>query len=257
MTTIPCKQCGHENESQRIYCHNCGGKLDRSVLPQDNKPKESLEKQQRRLKKMTNPYNGVFVGWKHSLPNTLACAVLVAALIQAVRPPEGVPPARKKGELVEAPQLIMILEDASSTHTMQRLAIDEKGINDYLNNSVKAKKIDLPFFGDAAKFDRVFVNTEEGVCRVVEQQSLEDYPLYLASSYRIEIKGGKLVATNVGGSIGRMPIHPRLMQAVELAFQDLWEGLKRERRILDKMQAVEVHKGKIIVVTKADLTLAR
>jgi hypothetical protein len=257
MTTIPCKQCGHGNESQRIYCHNCGSKLDRSALPQESKPKDSLEKQQRRLRKMTNPYNGVFVGWKTKLPNTLACALLAAALIQAIRPPDGVPPARKKGELVEAPQIVLILEDACATHTMQRLSIEEPGINAFLGNSVKAKKIEIPFFGDAAKFERVFINAEEGICRVVQQQSFEDYPFYMASAYRVEIKDGKIVATNVGGSIGRLPIHPRLMPLQELAFGNLWEALRSERRLLEKMQAVEIHKGNIVVVTRADLTLSR
>ncbi|MEI8340236.1 MAG: zinc ribbon domain-containing protein [Verrucomicrobiota bacterium] len=257
MTTISCKQCGHENEGQRIYCHNCGVKLDRSSLPQESRPQESLEKQQRRLRKMTNPYNGVFLGWKRNLLNTVACAVMAAALIQCVRPPDGVPPTRKKGELVDAPQIVMNLEDANSRHILQRLLIDEEGINAFLGNNVKAKKIELPFLGDALKFERVFVNTDEGVCRIVQQQSFYNYSIYLASAYRLEIKGGKLEAQNVGGSIGRMPIHPRLMQTPELAFQELWGALKRDKQAMDKMQAVEVHKGNIVVVTKADPTLVR
>jgi len=257
MTTIACKQCGHENESQRIYCHNCGVKLDRSSIPQEEKPQESLAKQQRRLKKMTNPYNGFFVGWQRSLLNSVLCAVMVAALIQCVRPPDGVPPVRKKGELVEAPQIVMILEDANFTHAMQRLLITETDSNAYLGNTVKAKKIDLPFFSDALKFERVFTNMNEGTCRIVMQQSFYNYPFYLASAYRLEIKGGKLEAKNVGGYIGRMPVHPVLMQTPELAFQDLWAVLKREKQLLDKMQSVEVHKGNIIVVTKSEPALLR
>ena len=257
MITLSCKQCGHSNEGQRIYCHNCGAKLDRTAIPVESKPKESLEKQQRRLKKMTNPYNGVFVGWKRKLVNTLICSALAAALIQAIRPPDGVPPTRKRGELVDAPQIIMNLEDAVFTHTMQRISIPEAGINAYLGNTVKAKKIELPFIGDAEKFDRVFVNTAEGSCRITQQQSFYDYPFFLSSIYRLEIKGGKLEATNLGGAIGRLPIHPRLMETGELAFEGLWGALKRERQVLDKMQAIEVHKGNVIVVTKADSKLIR
>ena len=28
---LTCGQCGYENEPERVYCHNCGTKLDRSV----------------------------------------------------------------------------------------------------------------------------------------------------------------------------------------------------------------------------------
>ena len=257
MTTLSCKQCGHTNEGQRIYCHNCGAKLDRSSLPMESKPKESLDKQQRRLRKMTNPYNGVFVGWRPKLFKTLLCALTLAALIQAVRPPDGVPPAKKRGELVDAPQIILNLEEAIFTHTTQKITIPEPGINAYLGNNVKAKKIDLPFFGDVVKFDRVFVNTEEGSCRMVQQQSIYDYPFYLAGIYRIGIKDGKIDAAVLGGYIGRLPIHPRLMEKCEITFDGLWAALKREKQVLDKMQTIEAHKGSIVVVTKADSKLTR
>ena len=258
MTTLVCKQCGHSNEGQRIYCHNCGAKLDRSTVPQDTKPKESLAKQQRRLRRMTNPNSGFFVGWKHKLINTLLWAALVAALIQVVRPPDGVPPVRSKGELIEAPQIVMNLEDAAFKNATQRILIDEPGINAYLANMVKAKKFDMPFIGDAVKFDRVYVNTDEGSCKIVQEQSAYNYPFYLASSYRVELKGGKIEAVPLGGWIGRMPIHPRVMEyAVEPTFQSLWAALKRERQVLEKMQSIEVHKGSIIVVTRTDLKLVR
>jgi len=31
MTKIVCGECRHENEAERIYCHNCGERLDRSM----------------------------------------------------------------------------------------------------------------------------------------------------------------------------------------------------------------------------------
>ena len=35
MATLTCKECQHVNEEARIYCHNCGTKLDRSLLVED------------------------------------------------------------------------------------------------------------------------------------------------------------------------------------------------------------------------------
>ena len=53
MATLTCKQCNYENEAERIYCHNCGAKLDRSVVPQEKKMEESPDKQRKRVKKLT------------------------------------------------------------------------------------------------------------------------------------------------------------------------------------------------------------
>ena len=251
MTTLACNQCGYENEVQRIYCHECGTKLDRSLIPREIETPATLKKQQRLLKKMTHPYNGFFVGWQRKLLNNFLLAIFSAALIQAVRAPEATPPARKRGELVEAPQIVLILEDATALHITQRFIISEADANAYIGNSVKSTKIDLPWSDDALIFDRVFVNLEKDACQVFQQYSFYDLPFYLMSSYRLEIKGGKLESSNLGGAIGRLPIHPLLMQSSELIFKGVWESLKREKRVLDKMQTVEVHKGTLLVVTKA------
>jgi len=257
MTTISCTQCGYENELKRVYCHNCGVKLDRSSIPVENPSPVTLKKQQQHLKKMTHPYNGFFVGGKRLFLNTGLLAIFSAALIQTVRPPENAPTGKKRGELVDAPQIVLILGDAIATHTTQRFLISETDANAYLGNTVKSRKIELPWSDDALKFDRVFVVFEEGLCRIVQQYSFYDFPFYLTSTYRIEIKGGKLEASNRGGGIGRLPLHARLMQTPEIFFQGVWDSLKNEKRLLDKMQTVEVHKGSVLVVTKADAILGR
>ena len=266
MITIPCQQCGHVNESQRIYCHNCGAKLDRSALPQETKQEDSFEKQQRRLKKLTSPKNGFLVGWQHALPKALAWAALAAAVIQSIRPPDGVPPMRKKGELVDAPQIMLAVEDAMGTHVMQRLMVDEPGINAYLGNTLKPKKIDTGILDDSTRFERAFVNLTEGVCRITAQRSFYGYPFYFGSSYKLQIKDGKLQAENVGGTIGRLPLHPQVMRIGEMAFENLWDTLKREKKLMDQLQSVEIHaanpaKGMpancIILVTKSDSLLRR
>jgi len=263
MTNIPCKQCGFENEIQRIYCHNCGAKLDRSALPQESKPTISLVKQQRRLKRLTNPGGGFFTGWTRTLPETILLAVMAAALIQAVRPPNGAPTPRKKNEFVDSPPIVRLLGDVIAAHLKQRVSITESDANAYLFNTIKAQEQDLPLLGKVARFDRAYVTMEDGSCAVIMCQMLHDYslhheyPFYFGSRYKLEIKDGKLQATNLGGCVGRLPIHPLLMQTGALAFGNLWEDLKREKALFDKLQMLEVHKGQMIVETKGDPTLAR
>ena len=59
--TLPCEQCGYaRNEPERVYCHNCGAKLDRSLLPKAaEKKQENPAEARKRIAKMTNPKSGV------------------------------------------------------------------------------------------------------------------------------------------------------------------------------------------------------
>src|SRR5438067_13528473 len=53
--TLTCPECRHENEIERIYCHSCGARLDRSALSARKMPQtEAPEEIQRRVQQMFN-----------------------------------------------------------------------------------------------------------------------------------------------------------------------------------------------------------
>ncbi len=248
MATLPCKQCGHENESERVYCHNCGTKLDRSLLPEEPAKQDQLKAEQKRVKKLTSPARGFFVGWFSSLVTTLLWAALVASTIQMFRPPDGVPPMPKKGELAEPPQICLAIEDAMGLRTPQRLALDVNAINTYIQNAIRSKETGM--LSDYVKFDRAFVTLEEGVFRMTAQQSAVDYPFYASINYSLSIQGNKVAAKTLGGHIGRLPLHPAIMSYADVVFQKLWDALRRERGLIDRMGSIEVHKDQFVMVTK-------
>jgi hypothetical protein len=252
MAGIKCKQCDYVNEGERVYCHNCGTKLDRHLLPQEDKKKESPEQTMRRVKRMTNPRTGFFAGGLRSLINTLIYSVVVAALILALRSPDRVPPQPKKGEIPDAPPIAMALEEALSSPAPRQLRMSEEAINSYLQASVRSKPDQD---GGFIAFERAFVNLDEGVCRIFMQQSILGYRLYACSAYQLETQGGKLLAKTAGGQIGRLPVHPLIMSYADIAFQRLWDALKRERKLLDSMQSIQVQKGNIVVTTGPGGTL--
>lgn len=244
-----CKQCNYENEGERIYCHNCGAKLDRSVLPTEKKGEEPLEQTRRRVKKLTSPQRGFFSGAVKHLVSTVAWAALVAAIFEAALPPEGVPPMPKKGELVDAPPIALKLEEISQQSASQELVMSRDVINSYLLNAVKSRP-EQNLLGDSIKFERAFVNLRPGACRITAQQSAFDYPLYAGADYQLAIQNNQLVATSVGGNIGRLPLHPLLMPYSSFLFQKLWDALDREHKLLGSMRSIEVQKDQIIVVSK-------
>src|SRR5437879_3520232 len=132
-TTIPCKQCGYANESERIYCHNCGTKLDRTLIKEEA-PAEpvSREKEHRRVKKIVDPHKGDVLRFIRAFIITVLWAGITAGAIQIARAPDGVPVKPK--EPPEAPQFDIVLEQANQSGGARSLGLKESDINAYLLN---------------------------------------------------------------------------------------------------------------------------
>lgn len=248
--TIPCKQCGHVNEGERVYCHNCGTKLDRTVLPPpDPKTQESAQQARKRVRRMTSPMRGFFAGGLRSLLHMLLWSVVVAAAIQMARPPDRVPPMPKSDDLGDAPQLAMVLQQSIDARAPQRLGMSEELINKYLGSTVKPQPNGI--LGDSLRFERAFVRLEENVCRIIMAHSFLGFTVYVGSDYHLSIAKEGIAAENCGGCVGRLPVHPQLMKYSDLLFDKLWAALGREKRLMNAMRSIEVHKGQIVVLTKS------
>jgi hypothetical protein len=100
------------------------------------------------------------------------------------------------------------------------------------------------------QFERALVNFDEGVCRITAERSLLGFPVYHAISYNVVMQDGTLTASNNGGSIGRMPIHPMIMKFGDILFTDLWTALDREKKSVSKMGAIEFHPKTVILIPK-------
>jgi hypothetical protein len=245
---LTCTQCSYENEPERVYCHNCGTKLDRSLLPTDNEKEESLEKKQKRIRKFATVNRGFFVGGWRKLAFSILWALLIAILIQVARPPADIPPPWDKEKLLDVRPIGMDLEDATQSATPQAVLLTEEQINGYLQYAVKSKTTDL-YVADA-QFVRVYTQLNEGEIRITTEESLYGYSFYGSSYYRLSIKDNMLVAKNVGGSFGRLQVHPEAMQYADAVFQKLWDALSREKKLIAQFQSIEVHKGQINLVSK-------
>src|SRR6266478_8594325 len=92
MTKLVCAECGHENEAERIYCHNCGERLDRSAVSAQKKAQDPQEVH-RRLQKMLGPPN---MARRHffTVSKLALAAAVVAALVEIALPPELPAPTR-------------------------------------------------------------------------------------------------------------------------------------------------------------------
>lgn len=251
---LRCQECAYENEAERIYCHNCGTKLDRTQLPEDKKGAETQKEVMKRVRKVVEPDRGFFTNWKKSLFNALLWAVFIAGCIQIARPPDNIPtpiPAEKMGEYTNLMDVLLTMRQANQASPV---SMKEPDVNRYLQNVIKQKKTGV--IDEEVKFHRAFVHFREGVAEIWTETSFFDYPLYAAGSYQLAVKEGKITATCVGGQLGRLPVHPLLMDQLDIIFDSLWKALKGERQSFFLMANVEVHDGEIILTNAPAQTAA-
>ena len=244
MIKLICPECRRENEPERIYCHDCGARLDRSALakvaPKGEDPKDT----HRRLRSLLDPNRAKMRLMFFKISKLILGSCALAALIQMLLSPE-VPARAKSAEF--PPQINLELENAAMNHGVTPMRYTDAQVNAYLANALKSKQAAL---SKLLQFERAFVNFDENICRVTAERSLLGYSIFTATSSKVTLQDGKLIASNNGGSIGRLPIHPALMKYGDLIFSDLWNALDREKKSVSKMGAIEFHPQAVVLTPK-------
>ncbi|SRR5579864_1194214 len=241
ITKIICAECRHENEAERIYCHNCGERLDRSAVVATKKAEDPAETHRRLRKMLSGPSRtrqNFFTASK-----LLLAAAATAGLVQMVLPPEFPEPVKNVGMM----QIDLQLESAPQRSA--ELNYSQQDINGYLAYRLTTKKrlLNKPFLD----FGRAAVVFKEGYCVIGWERLFFGYPLYSQSSFRMDLNAGKISAVRTGGWIGRLPIHPALLKYADVIYADVWSALDHERKLLSKMGSVTFHDGSVTIAPPA------
>lgn len=245
MTKLLCPDCRHENEPERIYCHNCGARLERGVLKKEREAAEvSAEESQAHLRKMLRPNRGEGKRIAFKVAKLILGALVVGLLIQMLLPPD-LPPAGDKTGF--APMINMDLLSAIEAHNPPRLTYTQEQVNSYLASSVS--RANSPAREGLIPIQRFLVRFEEGICRVDVVHSLFGLPLCIGSSYRVFVDQGKIKASSTGGSIGRLAIHPAIMDGLNILFHKSWQVVARERQQIARLAGIEFHPQSVTFVT--------
>jgi hypothetical protein len=244
-TTLICPDCQHENEPQRIYCHSCGARLDRSKLSASAVPSgEPDVKARERLQKMMRGGNAHVKIAILKLAKVILGAIALAALIVMALPVDQ-PAAKKNFDI--APMINMDMVSATSNHQGASLVYNEDQVNSYIATNLRRK--DSPSGQGYFPLTSVIVRFEEGLCRINSERRLFGYSIYSGSSYKVKIENGKIISASTGGYIGRMPIHPALMNYADIILQKTWDSLARERNSVSKLASIEFHPQSVTLVT--------
>ncbi len=243
---LTCPECRRDNEAERIYCHDCGARLDRSALAgRTTGKKETSEELHKRMREMFSQ-RGVrtrLLFFKIAKVTLLAGATAAAVVI--LIPPD-VPPVVKSEAF--PPQINLSLETLTESRQPQSMQFSEEGLNAYLAGALKRKKEKLNH--PLIDFERAIVAFTEGNCRVTIERSIFGYSIFTSGDYAVQIAGGKVTASPRSGAIGRMPINPNVMPYAGFLFSDAVAAMDREHKLLNKVGSIQLH-DKEIVVTSA------
>jgi ribosomal protein S27E len=251
MTTITkliCPECRHENEAERVYCHNCGARLSKpAAAAAKTEQAETIETRERLRRMMDN--RGVKARQLAlNITKLLLASCIAAALIQIFLPPDLPAPTSKNSIL--GPQIGLEVEDALLQHRGAQLTYREEQINTYIGNVLKRKKaslLDKPMLD----FQRGVAQFGEGTFRMTLERSFFGLSIYTSGFYSANAQSGKIAATNEGGAIGRMPIHPQLMQYAGFLISDAWKAMEQDRKQVEKFAAIEFHPQTVVLTAPA------
>jgi hypothetical protein len=244
-TKLICPECRHENEPERIYCHECGAKLDRSKVI-SAKPKDERVKESKRVRNMFDARRAKLRLLFFRMAKLILGACATAAVVQMILPPDVPPP---NNDVLSLSQIGLEIETAVTYHQPNQLQYTEAQINEYLISNLKSKRkmLDKPLLD----FHRGIIRLEEGKFDLTVERALFGYSLYTTTSLAVQLADGKFNVSSRGGAIGRLPIHPQIMDYLNIVFADVWTAMDRERRLLTKADALEFHDKSVVIVTAA------
>jgi hypothetical protein len=243
MNKLVCPDCHHENELERIYCHNCGARLDRSGVIKEKAIAEPAEETQRRLQRLFDTKRGRWRNLTGRLTRTVVGALCLAAGIVMLLPAD-FPPETKSYDF--APMINMDIVSASSSRRTAPLVYSEAQVNSYIASLVRRK--DSPAAQGIFPVHRALVEFSEGMCAIRIQRTFFGLSVYAGNRYRVTLDDGKINAVTMSAFIGRMPIHPTLAKSTGVLFQKLWDTLSRERNSVAKTAAIEFHPQSVTLI---------
>lgn len=242
MPTVVCSECRRENEIERIYCHDCGARLERKAV------KKIVQKQEdahSRVKKLFDARGPKIRALFFKISKVVLGACASAAFTVMALPPEL--PAVAKNPLVQAPNVGFDLERMLARHEAIQVNYSEEQVNLFLVSNLKPKKktLDEPFL----EFRRAVAVFHEGKASLTMERAIFGYSVFTTIDFGPQSSGGKASAKLTGGSIGRMPIHPELAKYMNYLFVDLWGALERERKLASRLASIEFHEKSVRLVS--------
>jgi len=252
MNPLTCPACNYANESNRVFCQNCGMRLfkkeEEPAVPTKKKKKRDAEDPvaPRRGRTIDKPMSreelhGRAGGQRHSPTELFASAIsilirlaviaaLLAAIIQMLRPPADVPPVAPAFDEAQAKAFESAISAARNTPSAQVFPIPFKNANSFL-----AQRIDLKP-GGLVRCLRCYVAPGAAPDKFTfgSEQHMIAMPVYVHILFSLHRDGQAMTARPEAMSIGRLPMPsfavPWMARTADTTAQTVGSALEHLRK---------------------------
>lgn len=219
--SLLCSHCGYDNDPTRVYCHNCGEKLDRkgepSALPGGFTPPQQAM--------ASNPARRRKVAWGALFSALFKSALLIAlaaALVLALLPPDELPaPVQPDQQL--STRINDMITGATKSSGAVAFDLAAGDVNKWFVSSVHFKP---PAGFVSLRPERVYSVAGNGALRVGVEAALPiPLHLYFEGDYAPVREGASYVLQPRRYSVGRLPLPVLLGWPVERQLDGLKDAL--------------------------------
>ncbi len=256
---LKCSQCSHENDPTRIFCQNCGMRLERpegtEATIAGNTP--VMGRSAGKKKKFSFSFGhlpdlgGLGKTLGRVLRAVLITAVLaavIAAFVQMGRKPDGIPVAQTPNE-AQAAKVFRGIKAFSETVYPRALDLTQEQANNYLAVRVVSNTLAEGGSVPRVQFVRAFVVIGSGEMQFFVEQKFLGWSVFFSLTGVPEPgmdEVSRLPVTNLrvtGGSIGRLRLHARLVPILEKNLATVIASLPDAAAVLRKTNAVAFTPG--------------
>ena len=240
---VQCGKCAYENEPQRIFCHECGEKLDRTEYLREQEALKAAREKAGPKKLDFGKSNKLSIIPIKPLILVLIASFIVAMFVQMgspVDPPEEIPQAVSDSAYLYMDRLDQAFFSPSPTKVSLPAGVVS---NEVLSRVKESKSTD--FWGGS--FKKAWVTLQEGRFNVVTERHFFDFPFYFSGSFAMEKDGDTLQLKTVGGRIGRFPVPGVLIDPLKaVLFKETADGVKAKKK-LEKIKNIEIKEKEVII----------
>lgn len=243
MSNIKCGSCGHENDHTRVFCQNCGTRLERSA-PAPAGPSTTPVPVKRKARSQGGlTVFGALGQLVRGLISLALLGAVIAVFIQCSREPDGVPAAVAANDAA-ATEMFAGIKTFSAGPFQRVLDVKQEQINNYLVSRVAAAGGETA--SHTAQFERAFVVLGDKSFRFFVERK------YLGVSFYFWIDCQPLAGPEGAtalvkrGGIGRMPLPSILSGLVQSRVIDPVVGaLAEPLELLRRANQVDVQPGSV------------
>lgn len=216
---LSCASCGYENDPTRVYCHNCGLRLERGRTA----PPPTGFTHPTDVARMKKPRRPVAWGlYFRAMCKLALLAVLAGAIVMALRPPGNVPAPVPQDESL-ALRLNALLDSSSSSTEARAFALPAGDINRWLVSSVTMRE-----GGEAVPLrpERIYAVPGNGKVRVGLEVGLAgSLKIFFEGDYEPVLGGDGYTLVPRRYSVGRLQLPVLLGWPVQRQFDGLTGAL--------------------------------